>query len=154
MQSRNQNLDLLRAIAILMVVIFHVVQHWPTPLPRLAAVTQYGATGVDLFFILSGWLIGGLLWRERSEFGNLQIWRFMGRRALRTMPPYLVALFIYFIGAYFIRKDPFDFGYLVFIQNYYECILLFKVSWSLCIEEHFYLVIPALVTIGHLFISR
>jgi peptidoglycan/LPS O-acetylase OafA/YrhL len=142
MRTRDSNLDLLRAAAILMVVVYHVAQRWPVPLPRLTAFTQYGEHGVDLFFVLSGWLIGGLLWREHEKFGNVQIARFISRRELRTVPPYLVALAIFYLGVFVTRHERFDWGYLLFLQNYYQNISYFHISWSLCVEEHFYLVMP------------
>jgi peptidoglycan/LPS O-acetylase OafA/YrhL len=142
MRTRDSNLDLLRAAAILMVVVYHVAQRWPVPLPSLTAFTQYGEYGVDLFFVLSGWLIGGLLWREHEKFGNVQIARFISRRALRTVPPYLVALAIFYLGVFVTRHERFDWGYLLFLQNYYQNISYFHISWSLCVEEHFYLVMP------------
>jgi peptidoglycan/LPS O-acetylase OafA/YrhL len=145
MRTRDSNLDLLRAAAILMVVVYHVAQRWPVALPRLTAFTQYGEYGVDLFFVLSGWLIGGLLWREHEKFGNVQIVRFICRRALRTVPPYLVALAIFYAGVFVARHEPFDWGYLLFLQNYYQNISYFHISWSLCVEEHFYLVMPVIV---------
>src|SRR5205085_8408589 len=112
MRTRDSNLDLLRAAAILMVGVYHVAHRWPVALPRLTAFTQYGEHGVDLFFVLSGWLIGGLLWREHEKFGNVQITRFICRRALRTVPPYLVALAIFYIGVFVTRRERFDWGYL------------------------------------------
>jgi peptidoglycan/LPS O-acetylase OafA/YrhL len=142
MRKRDQWLDLLRASAITMVVIYHIAQRWPVPVPRVRAVTDYGIYGVDLFFVLSGWLIGGLLWREQKHFGNVETGRFILRRALRTVPPYLVALAISYVGVFVFRHERFDWGYLLFFQNYYERIPYFLVSWSLCIEEHFYLVMP------------
>jgi peptidoglycan/LPS O-acetylase OafA/YrhL len=91
---------------------------------------------------LSGWLIGGLYWRERLEFGNVLIGQFWLRRWVRTIPPYLVALLFFYLAVYVARHEPFDYGYLVFLQNYYERIPFFLVSWSLCVEEHFYLLFP------------
>lgn len=140
--NRDCNLDLIRATAITMVVIYHVIQTSPIALHWLRAVTYYGQYGVDLFFVLSGWLIGGLYWRERKEFGNVLTGRFWLRRWIRTIPPYLVALLVSYLAVWFERQEPFDFGYLTFFQNYYERIPFFLVSWSLCIEEHFYLLLP------------
>lgn len=142
MRTRDQSLDLLRASAITMVVTYHIAQRWPVSLPRVRAVTDYGIYGVDLFFVLSGWLIGGLLWREQKHFGDVEVGRFICRRALRTIPPYLVALAISYLGVLVMRQERFDWGFLVFLQNYYQRIPFFRVSWSLCIEEHFYLVMP------------
>src|SRR5262249_42887086 len=133
---RNSNLDLLRATAIIMVVAFHLVQNSPEPLPTVVMVTQYGKYGVDLFFVLSGWLIGSLYWKELVEFGSVRLRRFLVRRWLRTLPPYLGALFLSWTAVRIARHQPFDFGYLAFFQNYYPVIPFFLVSWSLCIEEH------------------
>src|SRR5262245_43340865 len=105
MRIRDTNLDLLRATAILMVLIYHICQRWPVALPTITAFTNYGAYGVDLFFVLSGWLIGGLLWRERAQFGNVEIGRFIGRRALRTVPPYFAALAISYLGVFLARRE-------------------------------------------------
>ena len=119
----------------------------PQP-PAIATYTAYGAYGVDLFFVLSGWLIGGLLWKERDTCGDVSLRRFWLRRALRTMPPYFVVLAIAWAGVAVIRGEPFDAAYLIFIQNYYEKLPFFQVSWSLCVEEHFYLVAPLLAVLG------
>ncbi|HYM19023.1 MAG TPA: acyltransferase [Micropepsaceae bacterium] len=145
--TRNRNLDLLRAMAILMVVIDHMMVQAPLHLPWLKRITDFGIYGVDLFFVLSGWLIGGLYWREHRNFGNVAIVRFWIRRWLRTIPPYLVTLLIASLAAYGLRRQPFDFGYLLFIQNYYDHMPYFLISWSLCVEEHFYLLAPLLFLI-------
>ena len=142
--ARRRNLDLLRAIAIMMVVIDHMMVQAPLHLPWLKRITDFGIYGVDLFFVLSGWLIGGLYWREQRDFGNVAITSFWMRRWLRTIPPYLVTLLIASLAAYGLRGQPFDFGYLFFIQNYYDHMPYFLISWSLCVEEHFYLVAPLL----------
>ena len=139
---RSQNLDLIRAAAISMVLIYHGVQMSPTPMPWLTPITSYGQYGVDLFFVLSGWLIGGLYWRERSLFGDVLIVNFWIRRWIRTIPPYLAALLISWLAVHYVRNEPLDYGYLIFIQNYYKELPFFLVSWSLCVEEHFYLVVP------------
>jgi peptidoglycan/LPS O-acetylase OafA/YrhL len=139
---RTAVLDQLRACAVLSVMSFHVVQMSPVPLPLLNRVTSYGQYGVDLFFVLSGWLIGGLYWRELKELASVDIVRFWKRRWLRTLPPYFVALILSWLAVHWARQERFDFGYLTFFQNYYERIPFFLVSWSLCIEEHFYLIAP------------
>ncbi|WP_145929041.1 acyltransferase family protein, partial [Termitidicoccus mucosus] len=127
---RNANLDLLRAAAIVAVVFFHVCQMSPVPLTRLMNVASFGQYGVDLFFVLSGWLIGGLYWKEYNKFGNIDIGRFWLRRWLRTIPPYLIALLLSWLAVWMSREEPFDLGYLIFIQNYYDNIPFFLVSWS------------------------
>lgn len=137
---RNPNLDLLRAAAISLVVVCHTLQGVPRH-PRINRLGNFGGFGVDLFFVLSGWLIGSLYWREFVRFGDVQIGRFIIRRALRTLPPYVVMLGISAIPGH---RD-FDWRYLLFLQNFYTRIPFFIVSWSLCIEEHFYLVLPFLL---------
>jgi peptidoglycan/LPS O-acetylase OafA/YrhL len=144
-EKRNDHIDLLRAAAILMVIGFHLIQMSPVPLPRLMHLARAGAYGVDVFFVLSGWLIGGLYWKEQLRFGNVGLLRFWMRRWLRTIPPYLVALALSWIAVSIERREAFDWGYLIFIQNYYNRIPFFLVSWSLCIEEHFYLFLPLLL---------
>ena len=142
MRTRDPNLDLLRASAILLVLVAHITPRWPNVPVALTTYSAFGATGVDLFFVLSGWLIGGLLWREQVQFGDVEVRRFVARRALRTMPPYLVAMAISFLGVYVARREPFQWGYLFFLQNYSWHMPFFLISWSLCVEEHFYLVMP------------
>jgi peptidoglycan/LPS O-acetylase OafA/YrhL len=139
---RDPNLDLLRAIAILLVLIFHTTGDLAAAGPATKYVTEIGAFGVDLFFVLSGWLIGGLWFREQRQYSNVKPLRFLGRRWLRTLPPYYVALAIAWGAVYFARHEKFDFGYLAFFQNYYRELPFFTVSWSLCVEEHFYLLLP------------
>lgn len=133
-----------------MVVAYHVIQMSPVSLPNLMRVARFGQYGVDLFFVLSGWLIGSLYWREYRFFGNVKLIRFWSRRWLRTVPPYWVALLLAWLAVFVERHEPFDWGYLAFIQNYYRQIPFFLVSWSLCIEEHFYLFLPLLL----LFVTR
>ena len=144
MTTRNVWLDVLRAAAVVAVVAYHVVQQSPVSRSALAAITHYGQYGVDLFFALSGWLIGTLFWKEYQAWGDVQLWRFWCRRAIRTVPPYLVALLASWVAVYHARSEPFDFGYLIFIQNYYRHIPFFLVSWSLCVEEQFYVIAPLL----------
>ena len=143
--ARDCYLDVLRASAIVMVLIYHVVAMSPVALPGVGAVTHFGAYGVDVFFVLSGWLIGGLYWREQRRFGDVRLGRFLPRRWIRTIPPYLVALLLSWLAVRIARHEAFDGRYLLFIQNYLPVIPFFEVSWSLCVEEHFYLFLPALL---------
>ena len=139
---RLKNLDFLRAGAIIMVLIFHITQQYADSLAGFWRYAQVGKFGVDLFFALSGYLIGGLFFDEKNNSSKVLIPRFIYRRVSRTVPPYLVALLISYLAVYFYRNQSFDFGYLFFLQNYYEQIPFFLISWSLCVEEHFYLILP------------
>ena len=142
--SRVANLDLLRAVAIALVVPVNLVGEEVLRVgPGMARVFESGWVGVDLFFVLSGWLVGGLYWRELGRYGDVGLMRFWARRWLRTIPPYLVALVVVYglRAAFTDNADPFDWRYLAFVQNY-TGMPYWGVSWSLCVEEHFYLGLP------------
>lgn len=147
--QRNYNLDLLRASAILMVVIYHVSQRWPIfrEITLLRKFTDFGEYGVDLFFVLSGWLIGISLYKESIFSKASLVKKFLLKRILRVCLPYYPALAIAYMGVYFARGEVFDWGYLLFIQNFYHVIPFFLVSWSLCVELHFYIIAPLLAKI-------
>jgi peptidoglycan/LPS O-acetylase OafA/YrhL len=149
-RARNTNLDLVRAAAILMVILSHAAVMSPVRRPTALTLAWIGQFGVDLFFVLSGWLIGGLFWKEQTALGGVEWSRFFLRRALRTVPPYLVVLPFAWYAAWRFSPvhPPFDFRYLVFIQNYAPKLPYFAISWSLCVEEHFYLFLPALVLLA------
>ena len=144
-RRRNANLDLLRATAILSVVIFHTLQFVDQYNPIVAKYIHLGSYGVDLFFVLSGYLIGSLYWKELKFNGFVNKIHFLLRRVLRTVPPYLAALALAYSAVFVARGEAFNWGYLIFIQNYYSQMPFFLVSWSLCVEEHFYLVVVLLL---------
>jgi peptidoglycan/LPS O-acetylase OafA/YrhL len=146
MQSRNVSLDLLRAIAILMVFTGHTVLSYGAP-SHLVPL-QLGGTGVDLFFVLSGWLIGYQLFKELKKHNNIDIKRFWIRRWFRTLPAYYAVLTLT-IAQQYLTKDNvvFPIEHLFFIQNYKENLSLFTISWSLCVEEQFYLFIAPFVVL-------
>ncbi len=144
MQQRNLSLDLLRSIAILMVFNAHTVLSYGAP--DILAPLQFGGTGVDLFFVLSGWLIGYQLFKELKQHGNIEVKRFWIRRWMRTLPAYYAVL-IFTIVQNLITKDNFSipWNYFLFLQNYADTMPTFTVSWSLCVEEQFYLAIAPLI---------
>ena len=139
---RVANLDLLRAAAIVPVVLANAGTEGVLT-GTAGRLADSGWVGVDLFFVLSGWLVGGLYWRERARYGGIQLGRFWARRWLRTIPPYLVALLVVYSAraALTDNADPFDWRYVAFLQNY-TGLPYWGVSWSLCVEEHFYLGLP------------
>jgi peptidoglycan/LPS O-acetylase OafA/YrhL len=135
-------LDVLRGIAILLVLPHHAIPQsgdlgWMNHVSKF--FERFGWTGVDLFFVLSGFLIGGLLFREVKQTGRLNARRFLTRRALKLWPAYFALLA--FAAVKEIRHHNFHFSKLwpslLQIQNYGA--MLCGHTWSLAIEEHFYL---------------
>ena len=147
-RQRQPGLDLLRALAIIVVVIYHAgIMGFPLP----GRIHRWGWIGVDLFFVLSGYLIGGQLLAELSRDNRLNLPRFYARRALRILPAYFVILAIYFLlplwREYPDMAQPF-WKFLFSIQN----IALhggtaFSHAWSLAVEDQFYLALPFLLLV-------
>ncbi|QSQ10924.1 acyltransferase family protein [Myxococcus landrumensis] len=140
-------LDLLRAIAILGVLVFHApkVVHEAVPL-TLRAAFAHGWMGVDLFFVLSGYLIGRQVFAPETDapLGS-QLRTFWMKRWMRTLPLYFVVLALYALKPWVVGT-PFLGGgwhYALFLQNF-SLPRDFVQSWSLCVEEHFYVVLPLL----------
>jgi len=110
--------------------------------------------GVAIFFVLSGFLIGGILIKmlERNPPSIALLVNFWNRRWLRTLPMYLVILLILLAFAWFVNPKTFPeyFGrYFFFLQNFNNRPEhFFGESWSLCIEEWFYFFIPLMLFAG------
>jgi peptidoglycan/LPS O-acetylase OafA/YrhL len=144
--SRVYGLDMFRAFAILFVLIGHCFQHSKIP-PEISTFGRLGILGVELFFVLSGFLIGSiimLLIEEKRFHSFADISSFWKRRWLRTLPLYFVALLAFIRLDYQGRHNLFEYPtYFVFMQNFaYKIPEFFELSWSLAIEEHFYLWFP------------
>src|SRR4029078_2592556 len=93
-RERQPGLDLLRALAIIVVVIYHAAL-FGFKLP--GRVERSVLSGFDLFFVLSGYLIGGQLLAPLAGDQRIKLGRFFSRRALRIMPSSFVVLAIYFL---------------------------------------------------------
>ena len=138
-------LDGLRAVAIIAVVWHH------SPHPTFLPMFLRGFVGVDLFFVLSGFLISTLLIREKAKNGRISLKDFWMRRILRLVPAYYLMLFS-LLGAYLIFKpgDPdtqtFVEGfhiYALYLSNWFEPgANNLSITWSLATEEQFYLIWP------------
>lgn len=147
--NRVFGLDLLRFVAIFMVLIGHSKMLLPQHLKPI--FDKILLDGVAIFFVLSGFLIGGILIkqveREAPSIGGLT--HFWKRRWMRTLPAYLVVLaFLMVFTLLFVPKNfPDDWWkYLLFSQNLInERNEFFAESWSLSIEEWFYLTIPVIL---------
>lgn len=145
---RLPGLDLLRAIAIVWVMLFH--SYLVGGLGDSFRWLQWnGWIGVDLFFVLSGYLIGLQLLTPLSQGQPLEFGRFYLRRAFRTVPAYLAVVAVYF-ALPAAREAPGIqplWQFLSYSVNFlidYEHNQAFSHVWSLCVEEHFYLVFPLL----------
>jgi peptidoglycan/LPS O-acetylase OafA/YrhL len=146
--SRMPGLDLLRAIAIVWVMFTHYGFTGRDFDGNL--FMDSGWMGVDLFFALSGFLIGGQLLRPYARGEPEHIGLFYVRRLFRTLPPYLVVVALYF-GWPFFRERPTImplWEFLTFTENLFidfRGAQAFSHVWSLCVEEQFYLVAPLIV---------
>lgn len=151
--SRMMQLDILRGIAILLVLFIHVndVQPgWPGVLkPAVVYLQHLGPTGVDLFFVLSGFLVGGLLLKELRDRGQLDIRRFLIRRGFRIWPPYFLFIALLLLRLVWREGEPARVALhrilpnLLHLQNYLGSPR--EHTWSLAVEEHFYLLLPLLL---------
>ena len=143
--TRVDELDGLRAIAVLLVFLSHA---FPETFPG-------GFIGVDLFFALSGYLITGILLREWDRFGSISLTKFYARRALRIMPALLTLLAAYAALALLVSAHPSEHLKAIasaglYVMNWTWGLHLGPVghvshTWSLAIEEQFYLLWPAVL---------
>lgn len=164
MKKRIPELDGLRGIAILLVVSFHYLNNQLIQSENLwgraiARITSFGWVGVDLFFVLSGFLIGNILIRTRDSeryFSTFYI-----RRFLRIVPNYYLLLVIfliigaipYFTTNYFLTGNNVipSWSYFAMLHNLFMANLknlgndALSVTWSIGIEEQFYLIFPFLL---------
>lgn len=154
-------LDSYRFIAVFLVILFH----W---LPGYFADVELGKIGVDMFFVLSGFLITENLLIQKLTLNGVKdsptvFKNFYARRSLRIFPIYyLVILLFFFVGGNVITDHPFWF--IFYVQNYLFIKLqswpgMFSHLWSLAVEEQFYLFWPTVILLipykylGYLLVS-
>lgn len=140
-------LDVLRSAAILLVFTGHYVGVFPaSPAVQNFPIFRWGWTGVDLFFVLSGLLIGSQLFKELDRTGYIRIPRFLLRRGLRIWPLYycfvLFAASSVLVGKN-ISRLWFD---VLFISNFFFPSLV-NGGWSLSTEEQFYILTPIVLAL-------
>lgn len=135
MESRIWGLDLIRSISILLVVVGHSI------IPVVYG-NVLGGIGVEIFFVLSGFLIGQILIRDfKKELSLPSVFQFWIRRWFRTIPLYFAFIIVKFV--FFDHSLGYKvIVYFLFLQNNIVGIDFFPDSWSLVIEEWFYLLIP------------
>ena len=166
MQDRNSGIDVLRGLAILLVLEQHLLW-WPffklvldAP-PLVIGILQYGWAGVDLFFVVSAYLLTANLLRHRGETHLVAL--FYARRALRILPLYWLLLLVGFATrhwwlssggneSFWLWRNPQPLHhYLLFMQNWAGSGRpgpgpeFFGPTWSLAAEEHFYFLLPLLL---------
>ena len=156
-------LDGLRAVAVLLVVLFHYGHLWETRGAdgvTDAGVFPGGLIGVDVFFVLSGFLITSILVAERAKTGRVSFVRFYARRAARLLPALVLLLIGFSLWAHhegarwsvIWKPVAATFFYVSNLaQVYFLKSMIFSglnFTWSLAIEEQFYLVWPALLVYG------
>jgi peptidoglycan/LPS O-acetylase OafA/YrhL len=145
--AKLPGLDTLRAIAIVAVMLFHL--GWLLP-KSFGPVSRFGWMGVDLFFVLSGYLIGSQLLKPYLTGDKPSIAGFYRRRIYRILPAYLFVLSLYAMLPVWREEDGISplWQFLTFTENLfvdYSIHQAFSHVWSLCVEEHFYLLLPLLV---------
>lgn len=145
-------LDLLRFVAVFLVLGRHMP---PPPADCPAGVKTLletwirgGWIGVDLFFVLSGFLVSGLLFGEFKQRGRIGVARFYVRRGWKIYPPFY-ALMVFAGLVFVLNQRPIPLEYfgpeLIFVQNYMQGV--WDHTWSLAVEEHFYLLLPLVMVL-------
>jgi peptidoglycan/LPS O-acetylase OafA/YrhL len=150
---RNPSIDGLRAVSILLVIFSHVLQtyHWTQSVPFVWRLVP-GASGVSVFFVVSGYLITTLLLKERTASGRISLRGFYFRRLFRIVPAFLVYVsavaVLNWMGV--IHMPWSDFGAAFFyVSNYVSVQWALLHTWSLSVEEQFYLLFPLLLVSTH-----
>lgn len=145
--QKLHGLDHLRALAIAQVFFFHyfiLSGGQPAWLPDVAS---FGWTGVDLFFVLSGFLIASQLFLQIRQGQRIVFRSFFLKRFFRIIPAFLVTVALYFCFPFFREKEslPPWWKFVTFTQNFgldLKAFGTFSHAWSLCVEEHFYFTLP------------
>lgn len=155
-KPRQVWLDWLRGISILLVLSTHYQFDWDQAglfMPVAAFNMRVGWSGVDFFFAISGFLIGNLLLGEIMRFGTLDSTRFYLRRAARIWPLYYLTCLAYLgLAPFLLEQDRAESAMallpsLAHLQNYFGLARGMAHFWSLAVEEHFYLLLPLLMTL-------
>ena len=153
--ARFKQIDILRAVAVLLVMGNHMTPCPAEASPFFHQVTfiwaQGGWVGVDLFFVLSGFLVSGLLFREHEKHHELRLGHFLIRRGFKIYPPFWLLLGATLLVGLLLHKQMTWHAFaseLLFVQNYGPA--LWNHTWSLAVEEHFYL----LLAFGFFVLSR
>lgn len=145
--KRIFGLDFMRAIAIIAVLSSHILWIYPEQKNLLTQFcVLFGFLGVEIFFVLSGFLIGSILYHlyVNDDFNRDKVFYFLKRRWFRTLPNYYLFLVLNLVVALIIGYSIEGFWkYLFFLQNATSTMMsFFTESWSLSIEEYAYVILP------------
>jgi len=158
LDNRYPALHGVRFLAIISVVQYHVTgvfgrMHGPEVHGELAAMSTRLFFGMDLFFVLSGFLIGAILIYSLDQHGKQNVPRFYLRRMFRTFPPYYVVLTILSLTQTLSPQEvhnlPYEYAYLTNFTKLASDDLVMGWGWSLSLEEQFYLTVPLLFFVLH-----
>ncbi len=158
-QRRASNyaaIDGLRAVSILLVLVYHtlIVYDRSNPQQDLASIFEYigigwawawnGDKGVDVFFVMSGFLITGILLKQHAKTGHLNLKNFYLRRYLRLTPAYYLMLIIYWLLAG--PNSEWIWANFLYINNFIDYgHQAASWTWSLAVEEQFYFIYPLIL---------
>ena len=142
-QRREIELDFIRGIAILLVIDFHSPHSLFGFLLARAGMPPLGWVGVDVFFVLSGFLVGGLLIKEWRVRGRIDSSSFLIRRGFKIWPQYYFFLLVLLVSGH--RTVHELWGNLLNVQNYTGGVAH---TWSLAVEEHAYLIILLILAVA------
>jgi len=166
-----QHLDVVRFLAAFMIVILHTYEAWNGWFGHLPVLSGDKAKefstigvyidrfarnlgiGVDIFFVISGFLITYILLEEKKRFGKISIFKFMVRRSLRIWPLYFFIIALAPVLVDWVGKNPPNYLYnLLFLNNFngiqtQSWTYPFGHFWSICVEEHFYIVWPFIIAL-------
>lgn len=159
-KSRVVGLDIIRSVAVLLVMFCHSPIAFSTSFAasKMAFIIRYSHVvsavyGVELFFVLSGFLIGGILLRQyqREGFSRASLLPFWIRRWFRTLPNYFLYLLVLDVYALHHGEKVLFLRHLFFCQNLfsYHVSDSYGFSWSLCVEEWMYLLLPLILLLWH-----
>jgi peptidoglycan/LPS O-acetylase OafA/YrhL len=142
--------DILRGLAILLVMSWHMP--WIDYPPLFQHIKDFGWLGVDVFFVLSGFLIGTELLKPVHAGQTPELRVFYLKRAFRILPVFWLMVAIYALFPILREREAMSplWRYLTFTLNFgldARTFGTFTHAWSLCVEEHFYLILPAMVLI-------
>jgi peptidoglycan/LPS O-acetylase OafA/YrhL len=159
--KRIFGLDLMRCCAVLMAIFFHGLYYYNSVLPKLPSYFYFIMMwAIVIFFVLSGFIIGSMIinmYLKGESFSFRNVFSFWKRRWIRTLPAYYLMLCvnIAFLQLPGFRGEGFSWLYFVFMQNFaWRPPTFFPETWSLAIEEWFYLLLPVTLALLVLLLAK